>query len=255
MQQQANVAAADALGQIEALSIAEPCYLPFEVLVAVLQLVPQQQRLALARVCRSWATAAAAASSSIQLSLAGTTPAARHERTAGFSTWLQQHAAQLSSLELQGHTMSRPRLQLPADALQQLQNLCLTDCRAVFASSTRNQPPTSAPAAAALTSIQLQGCVLEWSLPSLPKTTQAVALLSNLCTLCLQQLLPGELSREQQAALQQIVPAAFRQMTQLTRLVLKQLNQYESVLLAGVAAGLGGMRHLIELQVGVLWQP
>jgi hypothetical protein len=95
--------------------------------------------------------------------------------------------------------------------------------------------------------LQLQGCVLEWGL-GLP----AHVCLSNLRQLNLQQLLPGELSKVQQASLQQLVPAAFQQMDQLTQLVLKQLNQYEGVLLAGLGAGLGSMRQLQELQVGML---
>lgn len=275
-------------------------YLPFEVVVAVLQRVPQQQRLtACACVSHTWAAAAAAASSNIKLNLANIPAAARYERAAGFSSWLQQHSAQLRSLQFEGNYMSRPRLQLPADRLQRLQHLFLSNCRAAFvqtaaraatsngtrgsrtskqsATSSRQQqhPPagpeehtqstdivtsprsrssrtTSAPAsapgptAAALQALQLQGCVLEWG-PGLP----CAVCLSNLLQLNLQQLLPGELSKDQQASFQHIVPAAFQQMTRLTQLVLKQLNQYESVLLAGLAAGLGGMQHLLELQVGV----
>jgi hypothetical protein len=96
-------------------------------------------------------------------------------------------------------------------------------------------------------SLQLQGCVLEWG-PGLP----AAVSLHNLQQLSLQQLLPGELSKEQQQALQQIIPAAFQQMTQLTQLVLKQLNQYESLVVSGLAAGLGGMQQLRELNMDML---
>jgi hypothetical protein len=92
--------------------------------------------------------------------------------------------------------------------------------------------------------LRLQGCVLEWG-PGLP----AHVSLGQLRQLNLQQLLPGELSKAQQASLQQLAPASFQKMSQLTQLVLKQLNQYEGVLLAGLEAGLGGMRHLVELQV------
>lgn len=296
MSSNSSSAAADAIpgtvAALEHLSLQPPpervietaaSYLPFEVVVAVLQRVTQQQRLtACALVNSTWAAAAAAATSSIQLSLTDIPPAARHERTAGFSRWLQQHSAQLSSLQLQGNYMSRPRLQLPVTCLQRMHHLVLTNCRAAFTaaatpaskmthdrasssscrSSTQQKPSpvcapglnhhssssrlcTSLPAAAALVTLQLQGCVLEWG-PGLP----AHASLSNLRQLNLQQLLPGELSKAQQASLQAVVPGAFQQMSQLTQLVLKQLNQYESVLLAGLAAGLGGMRHLLELQVG-----
>jgi hypothetical protein len=94
--------------------------------------------------------------------------------------------------------------------------------------------------------LRLQGCVLEWGPGVLPSAVS----FKNLQCLNLQQLLPGELSREQQQGLRQLVPAAFQQMSQLTQLVLKSLNHYESVMLAGLAAGLGSMQGLLELQVG-----
>lgn len=258
-------------------------------MVAVLQHVSQQQRVQVAAlVSRTWAAAAAAASSSIQLSLANIPAAARHERTANISQWLQQHAWQVRSLQLQGNYMSRPRLVLPADSLQSLQQLSVTDCRVCFVNSAANEPagapsahsaasssqaqhqrggqhahaPTPnklssqaqqqgfpAPAAAALSTLRLQGCVLEWG-RGLPAPSLS---LGNLQCLDLQQLLPGELSREQQQTLQQLVPAAFQQLRQLTQLVLKSLNQYEAVLLAGLATGLGSMRGLLQLQVRALW--
>lgn len=273
----------------------------------VLQHVPQQHRLQVAAlVCQTWAAAAAAATSSIHLSLSNFQPAFRHARTSHLSQWLTQHAWQVRRMQLEGNYMSRPRLVLPTYAMQSLEHLTITDCRVCFTSTAKQdlapagpsssatalssslsaqfapnsskmpllrqqqeRKPTAQPAlhtprlpaqqhdpsnstscpTAALTSLRLRGCVLEWGPGMLPSAVS----FQNLQCLDLQQLLPGELSREQQQGLRQLVPAAFQQMSQLTQLVLKSLNHYEAVMLAGLAAGLGNMQGLLELQVRQGW--
>lgn len=249
----------------------QPTYLPFEVLVCVLSHVDQQTRHTVcALVDTTWAAAAVAASSHIFLSLNSIPAAARHARAANLSAWLanaagrKRHHHTLRGLVLTGSDMSRPQLQLPATALHTLENLWLTNCRVSLV--VRQQPGNigtnpAAPAAQALTSLQLQGCVLDWGRtlaapldeqqPPSP-VPSASAAFTALRTLKLQQLLPGELSKHQQELLVHAAPAALKQMTQLTSLVLKQLNQYESALLAGLSAGLGCMQRLEELHVDMM---
>jgi DNA-binding transcriptional ArsR family regulator len=93
--------------------------LPSALLARILQLLSQHNRLSsCATVCKSWAAAAAAATTVVSIRRA--VPV----RFRTFQPWLQQHGSQLVTLSVRSVTRDL-QLQLPCDELQQLESLDL----------------------------------------------------------------------------------------------------------------------------------
>ena len=124
----------------------------------VLQHLPLQDRLAAARVCQTWAEAAALATSSIKLR------AVTAQRLPGLQSWVQQHGQQLTSLQL-GIKGAADNAVLQLPELRQLCNLVLVGCKLQLPATARRQRTRAAAGVPMvllphLTSLQLGGFVL-----------------------------------------------------------------------------------------------
>jgi hypothetical protein len=141
----------------------------------ILQHLPLQDRLAAARVCQTWAEAAALATSTIKLTAL---PAPKLQR---LQSWLQQHGQQLTCLELDTEgAADNAVLQLPE--LHQLCSLMLTGCKLQLPSAARRSARSAAHAPAALllprlTSLHLGGFTVS-TLSTLLQLTQVTSLRS-----------------------------------------------------------------------------
>jgi hypothetical protein len=101
-------------------SLSSAAALPEGLTAHILQHVPQQQRLQqCAAVCKAWASAAALATTHVELNRT------RGQTISAFDSWLQQHAGQLESLQLSfiGCGDEQLELQLPVGKLARLQRL------------------------------------------------------------------------------------------------------------------------------------
>jgi hypothetical protein len=153
--------------------------LPVQLLVAVLQKVPQQQRLSqVAFTSRAWASAAMLATVDVKLQLS---PASKP----AFETWIQQNGAQMISIEL---TNCRPsdsttlQLQLPWKNLKNLQLLDVVGVQLQLPAWSDQQPSTRSnngpqPLLPSLRKLQLLGCGVVWR-PGLEQLTKGSKLTS-----------------------------------------------------------------------------
>jgi hypothetical protein len=130
--------------------------LPTVLLARILQMLPQRVRLAsCARVCKSWAEAAAAATIRVYASYG------RHECVSALEPWLEQHAGQLVSLTVQVSCFnSAAPFHLPFFKLQQLSRLDLQGVKVLEnpAADSGSSNTGAAPGLGKLRELKLHRC-------------------------------------------------------------------------------------------------
>jgi hypothetical protein len=147
--------------------------LPQTLLIRILQLLPQRERLtSCALVCKSWAEAAAAATVEVDVPAVARAEHT-HERIAAFQPWLEQHAGQLVSLRVPQpvdswtwtNSVKRPFLHLPSCQLQQLSRLelerlevCLKPTASSSSTSSGGSYTATVPMLAKLQELRLHMC-------------------------------------------------------------------------------------------------
>lgn len=182
-------------------------------LISIMNQVPQDQRLACcALVCKSWAAAAVAATTS-----------AKTRQLEDCAAWSEQHAAHITSLIIPGPQTSADRgmiiTQLPAPLLAHLVQLRIMSCSLQLAPSSGAHGVLSC--ATKLQSLEIYECNI---LDGAPALTAALSALPNLQELQLQYLRRGKTD-----ALK-LPRDLLSVVTQLTRLDLVKTEQDHAVL-------------------------
>jgi hypothetical protein len=212
----------------------------------ILQHLPLQDRLAAARVCQTWAEAAALATSTIKLTAL---PAPKLQR---LQSWLQQHGQQLTCLELDTEgAADNAVLQLPE--LHQLCSLMLTGCKLQLPSAARRSARSAAHAPAALllprlTSLHLGGFTVS-TLSTLLQLTQVTSLRS--LKLGAPYTSKAEISltpklQQQPKPISQALSTVLQHNTQLT-----QLNVWGLIFEDSTLAAVSSLQRLQDCCVGI----
>lgn len=137
-------------------------WLPGPALINVLQRVPVKQRMSSCALVRTaWASAAAAATTTITLSKHSS---CTHEKVAALHSWVCQHAQQLVSVQVAKHAPDRRHpFPLPCAQLRKLHTLQLHMCNVVLmstSSSSTQQPNDPGLQLPALRDLRLTECAV-----------------------------------------------------------------------------------------------
>ena len=204
----------------------------------ILQHVPLKDRLASARVCKTWAEAAALATSSIKRS------ALSGAKLPGLQSWLQQHGRHLTSLELSVHAARNTVLQLPD--LRQLRSLELACCQLQLQSVAHRQRTRSAARSPVVLLPHLTALELGCFVLSTPSTLLQLTRVTTLRSLKLDGIEITAKLQQRPKQLSHALSAVLQCNTQLTQLHVSGLVLEDAAL-----GALSSLQQLQECWVGV----